>query len=345
MAQNQPNQNPYHSGPPRQNPHTPHHTSLTSAIPLSSRFPHSSVMPGPIAASHRQMIRRISPTQGHGTLQTVNTWVAVEPPTKRTRFSDVRSDQDLGHSFAQETTVQILVGEEEQVFAVHQHLLRSNSEYFKAMLRNETSGGFKENVEGQIKLPDVSVKLFNLFVQFLYHGKIFSAYLKIEPPRPQINRSDGATSAKANAAVVAAREAALEVKARNKAAEFEEYKTLMELIVFADYLQSDSLHNAAIEALIQTRQAHHDEDAAWVNNESISLAKGVPELLNLLRDSAIHESRAAWWTGQQLEDKGFWMSVAGGMAELLRPSSSVILIRPWEDSCRYHRHSNEPKCS
>lgn len=62
----------------------------------------------------------------------------------------------------------ILVGPEQKKFMVHQPLLCSKSQYFNKAL----TGSFEESKTGIVKLEDVSPVLFQIFVTWLYNGKI-----------------------------------------------------------------------------------------------------------------------------------------------------------------------------
>ncbi|KAK1080378.1 hypothetical protein LTR33_005593 [Friedmanniomyces endolithicus] len=65
-------------------------------------------------------------------------------------------------------TVEVVVGADESIFYVHERLLRSTSEFFKAALSKEWKGGQARKVE----LPDDSVCSFEGYTRWLYTGKL-----------------------------------------------------------------------------------------------------------------------------------------------------------------------------
>ncbi|KAH6196011.1 hypothetical protein HBI15_218070 [Parastagonospora nodorum] len=70
--------------------------------------------------------------------------------------------------------VVVIVGEEQEKFYVHAHLLESSSEYFLATLSSERVGDTLRTV----KLPDVDADAFRLYAKWLYTGRF---HLSIGP--------------------------------------------------------------------------------------------------------------------------------------------------------------------
>ena len=64
--------------------------------------------------------------------------------------------------------VQVLVGARGTSFTVHKGLLCSESDFFKAAL----TGGFSEAREGVVKLADEREDVFEIFITWLYSGKL-----------------------------------------------------------------------------------------------------------------------------------------------------------------------------
>ena len=62
--------------------------------------------------------------------------------------------------------MKLVVGGKE--FAVHKTVLASRSPVFAGMFRNET----KESVENRIELADLSVEVCELFLRYIYTGKV-----------------------------------------------------------------------------------------------------------------------------------------------------------------------------
>lgn len=64
----------------------------------------------------------------------------------------------------------LLVGKEEQKFAVHKEILRAHSPFFRSAVQQN----WKEGQEGIIRLPDDDPEVLELYEEWLYEGKIFS---------------------------------------------------------------------------------------------------------------------------------------------------------------------------
>jgi hypothetical protein len=63
------------------------------------------------------------------------------------------------------------VGESEEPFIVHEHLLVYHSEFFRAAF----TGGFKESEDKVVKLRDTEPLIFECFVHWLYYQRLPSA--------------------------------------------------------------------------------------------------------------------------------------------------------------------------
>lgn len=71
--------------------------------------------------------------------------------------------------------VRIVVGADNQEYAVHKNLICASSEFFNRMF----NGNFTEAKEGALELPEESPVVFNLFYDWLYTGRVakgLSAY-------------------------------------------------------------------------------------------------------------------------------------------------------------------------
>jgi hypothetical protein len=79
--------------------------------------------------------------------------------------------------------VHILVGEEQQDFSVHKDLICHHSPYFKAAFNLE----FDEAKTGTMKLPEISVEIFQLFLGWLYTQKLRDESM---PPEQWRNTND-----------------------------------------------------------------------------------------------------------------------------------------------------------
>ncbi|KAK4547289.1 hypothetical protein LTR36_000944 [Oleoguttula mirabilis] len=64
--------------------------------------------------------------------------------------------------------VEVIVGEDKRIFLVHKNLLRNNSAFFDAALKEE----WKEGQQRKVTLEDEESELFYRYVQWLYTGRI-----------------------------------------------------------------------------------------------------------------------------------------------------------------------------
>ncbi|KAF2667989.1 hypothetical protein BT63DRAFT_426837 [Microthyrium microscopicum] len=231
------------------------------------------------------------------------------PATKKIKH--VRSLQSEGASF-QGQVISVLVGNEEKKFTIHADRLSASSEFFKRLL-NSSSKGFLENATNEVRLPEHSPEVFELYAQFLYAGQIYS-----DPGKTALDKNNNSHALETN--------------------------LLIDAITLADYLQDDEFHNAAIDALI----SQAIETNIWpVNSEWIgkALTSGSASLVKLLKDFCVFNSNAAWWTNDKMGDSHpeFWISVAKEMALLLdgagRPPMKWV-----PTNCNYHRHKAGVRC-
>ncbi|KAF2874076.1 hypothetical protein BDV95DRAFT_565353 [Massariosphaeria phaeospora] len=85
------------------------------------------------------------------------------PPAKKLR----RSAED-GPCFST-SVITVRVGKPEQLFTIHESLLRSSSFFFDSALKD----GWKENEQKAISLPSVIPEIFTVYVKWLYTGQFF----------------------------------------------------------------------------------------------------------------------------------------------------------------------------
>ncbi|KAF2667990.1 hypothetical protein BT63DRAFT_306452 [Microthyrium microscopicum] len=232
-------------------------------------------------------------------------------PAAKKISTDIRAVEADGFLFDGEV-VSILVGPHGKKFTLHVDPLCSSSDYFKHMLRS--SATFLESAKHEVKLLEQSPRVFQLYAQYLYQGKIFSK------PGPTVPSSNG------------------EVPLMT------ETTLLLTAISLADYLQDDDFHNSVIDCLI----ARSLQTNAWPTTDdsiTLSLSSGSSFLVDLIRDFCIYGAHEGWWTNGNVtgETHGeFWASVARGMAKLLkgggRPSKWV------PKNCDYHRHKDGKRC-
>lgn len=76
----------------------------------------------------------------------------------------------LTHSRLQGGIITIEVGEERQVYVVHERLIRASSPFFDRAM----SGRWRESAQRTVTLPDDDPWIFGIYVHWLYHGTIAS---------------------------------------------------------------------------------------------------------------------------------------------------------------------------
>ncbi|KAF2492755.1 hypothetical protein BU16DRAFT_89948 [Lophium mytilinum] len=86
------------------------------------------------------------------------------------QLKDPREQKARKLAYFGRTMVQVCVGEDDrqEKFAVHDTPLRSHSKFFA----NAMNGSWKESDERIIKLPDDSPETFELYIHYIYTGKL-----------------------------------------------------------------------------------------------------------------------------------------------------------------------------
>ncbi|RHZ70155.1 hypothetical protein Glove_275g62 [Diversispora epigaea] len=89
-----------------------------------------------------------------------------------TKFYDRLSNdltQLLENPIDYNVTIEVGEAPDNQIFEVHSYILQSRCSYFKKKF-NETS--FNENNVKVLKMPNISVKVFNVIIKYIYGGTI-----------------------------------------------------------------------------------------------------------------------------------------------------------------------------
>ncbi|KAF2667996.1 hypothetical protein BT63DRAFT_306553 [Microthyrium microscopicum] len=223
--------------------------------------------------------------------------------------------------------IQVTIGQEGDTschtFTVPKDLLASDSEYFRGMFRHN----FKEVNKGVVNMPDVHPATFQMYLEYLYSGKIFSKDIQGEI-EGELEAKEYTDKAR---------------KGQDIDPEFEahckEKLALINAICLADYLQSDGFHNASIDILIEICEEKDDYFPDWAVVMIVDSC--VPLLVRLAQDFIIHAGWGEWFTDREsLPDRclQFFLQVVGETTELLSLTGRPFQP-PWEtDRCRYHRH-------
>ncbi|KAF2667992.1 hypothetical protein BT63DRAFT_415501 [Microthyrium microscopicum] len=238
-------------------------------------------------------------------------------PAKRRKVR--QTDSDL-QSFAGET-IQVLVGASETPFTVQKSILSSNSEYFERMLRND----FKESLEGVSKLPKHTPEAFEIFMNFIYRGNIYSAT-----------------------------EAGSQLTGKDKHTAFaNEMNKILQAISLANYLQSDGFQNATITALFQCVS---DYQLLPTTRKLLDKAvdMNIASLTEVFQDFFVLQGSGGWSAfSEETADPSeadFWKGIAKKAIIELRNREKVNhVIKAVEtrdlDPCKYHIHRDGKKCS
>lgn len=65
-------------------------------------------------------------------------------------------------------TIEVLVGDKDELFSVHQSLIRTSSSFFEKAL----GGKWKESVQRTVKLPDDDPDIFATYIHWIYFGTV-----------------------------------------------------------------------------------------------------------------------------------------------------------------------------
>ncbi|KAF2667997.1 hypothetical protein BT63DRAFT_426840 [Microthyrium microscopicum] len=248
--------------------------------------------------------------------------------SKRRTISAV-TEQTMAHktiSF-RGPTIQVTVGKGNEnpahTYTVLRELLTTDSELFRRMLQTE----FKEGKEGAISLPDHHPDTFDLYLQYLYLRKLFTAERFVNHDTFDSEGLEG-----------------IELEKHiNQRIYNQKAMALVDAICLADYLQSDDFHNVAIDALIESSEYY----GYWlVDPADVSrvLESGVSKLIQLVRDFLVYQN-----SPYKLEKGDIESEMASTFYKSAVPEANKLLNgtgrpdgRPWETNrCQYHRHPVE----
>ncbi|KAK5679433.1 hypothetical protein LTS10_008251 [Elasticomyces elasticus] len=154
---------------------------------------------------------------------------AMLRPSKR-KATDNEGDPDAKRfrpNFSD--TITVVVGEEKELFTVHTATICQKSEFFTAACKRE----WQEGKDKTIPLPDVSPRVFTLYVNWAYTG-----VLDIEiADDPELQRADDSD---------------VSPKAQEVALSKHRHNNIISLYSAADFLLNEALKERAIDTLLHT---------------------------------------------------------------------------------------------
>jgi hypothetical protein len=201
-----------------------------------------------------------------------------------------------------------VVGAQEERFKVHRELLCNNSDFFVSASKKE----WMEFQKHQITLPDDDPGVVDLYIQWIYSGRIFSRQSADGGP------GDG-----------------------------KEFDLLIDGFVFGERVQNGDFKDAVVDALIKSFAVPDKKGqrwcpaAPWVDRAYAGTPEGSPLRKLLVAMYVIHGNRT-WLQGTTNID--FLADLAGRFMEdrkaLPRPNTTKLDLSP----CCYHHHGEGESC-
>ena len=214
------------------------------------------------------------------------------------------TDLNARLDYTQDITV--LVGETEQRFTLHKGIVTQHSAFFRAAC----NGKFKESIEETVRLPEVDVAIFKIYVQWIYTGEI----VVIDPEELTDHESKNAPT---------------------------RYLRLTQLYVLADRLEDVHLRNAVVDTFLKLVDETRKCPSIRAIEKAYEQTAGGSMLRILFSDYYVQLDCAEWFK-ECREDlpQDF-------IFDVLVQSKQCSKIEPaWEDRCRYHEHNGKvPKCA
>ncbi|KAF2667995.1 hypothetical protein BT63DRAFT_441516 [Microthyrium microscopicum] len=241
-------------------------------------------------------------------------------------------------------TIQVTVGQGDEscTFIVLIEPLILDSGFFRSMLR---SNKFKEGADGVVSLPDHQPATFNLYLNYIYRGKLFVA--DGVPKEGIEDEEDTSLEEPEKPDELLENKIAYAEERMEELCEAtynKEVSKLIPAISLADYLQSDGFHNASMDALIESGKEFEHLYAG--PKEIIQVMNtGVPSLIKPTEDFYVYSAYldSEWFGAEQdapAETSTFWRDVMKEYLTRVKFHPDDFPDKcPWEvDRCQYHRH-------
>lgn len=215
--------------------------------------------------------------------------------------------------------IEVKVGDQEDSFYVHEDVLCKSSDFFDIetsyTYRHESSNG--GDFDEIVWLPNEDPEIFHIYVQWLYHQKIFS---DVPYDENDMNRS----------------------------AYDNEWPRLLNLYVCGKHLEDDSFCNAVMDAVCDKLNRNagrytYTGDLAGAVSEKLGTASPFYRVLVDMYAWIGDEEWIASEMGNAATPIQFYMSIVQQMIQL-RDGPAKDKAFPWaEDICRYHVHEYDHK--
>jgi hypothetical protein len=207
---------------------------------------------------------------------------------------------------------------------VHETLLCEASGFFASASKKE----WKEGQKDRIPLPDDNTSVVDLYVQWLYTGRIVIRERSVEEKRQEKEeKGEG------------------EGEDQEGCKNGHEVDGLTGAFVFGEKVQDGDFKDAVIDALIHTVAAPDEKGVHWYPTaQSVDRAyTGTPEgspIRRLLVDMYTFHGKKDWLDGQRNVD--FLADLAGCLLrERSEYSQALDSTTPDVSGCQYHHHDGE----
>ncbi|PYI25302.1 hypothetical protein BP00DRAFT_452242 [Aspergillus indologenus CBS 114.80] len=199
--------------------------------------------------------------------------------------------------------IEIVVGDEQKVFGVHEGLVRSSSPFFNRAL----AGEWKESVQRTVPLPDDEPEIAALYIHWLYTGKL--AVSCGEPGRIK----------------------------------HAEYLDLVKAYVFGNKILDTRFQNAIIDALVESRSEWQGENSTYPVGEVLEYAydhlPGTAPILELFVDMYVRDAHSSWlrkWANPDMVPQPFLLKLASKLLDRCDASWDSL------KACNYYSHGKNP---
>ncbi|TKX22361.1 BTB/POZ domain-containing protein 19 [Elsinoe australis] len=237
---------------------------------------------------------------------------AARQEVKAKTMSGVRKPMDKTpcSTFAKEV-VTVRVGPHNIGFIVHKDVLVKNSDYMKATMSKPWAG--------IVSINDHDPVVFNIYVQYLYTGKIFSMSSITAPPTPHLGTT-----------VIS---------------EEDEWALLIDLYRLGDYLLDFKFINTIADAMVEKWRADHQFPIGYAAKVYEGSVSGCP-LRKLIVDFHVHLGLGKHIDHGSLDTgEGTAEFVIDLVREFYASKGAIWekdAVEPWDtDPCRYHVHSGK----
>lgn len=214
---------------------------------------------------------------------------------------------DLNRSFG-DKVVNLVVGEGERIFIVHEALLRQHSVFFESATKEE----WMENRDRTIPLPTDDPDVVDLYMQWIYTTK-----LPTRQPKSEVTDND------------------------------EVFSLLINAFVFGDKIQDGNFRDGTIDALVRTVHTpaqdgtHYYPGIRRLDQAYKGTMKGSP-LRRLLTDMYVHHAKGDW--SVQTDNCELLQDLTRELLDTRPTPSAQDPTAAGTCSCSYHHHGKDESC-